>query len=143
MSNSIVTKNISTEAACAAAQAAVEKAKEIGIGINVSVVDSGATEIAFLRMNNSFLPSMTIAKDKAYTAAGFGFPTMQWGDVLKGNAQLQAGITVRPNVVTFGGGLPIVEEGEVIGAIGVSGGSEEEDILCAQAGIDAIAYASI
>jgi uncharacterized protein GlcG (DUF336 family) len=68
---------------------------------------------------------------------------MQWGDVLKGNAQLQAGITVRPNVVTFGGGLPIVEEGEVIGAIGVSGGSEEEDILCAQAGIDAIAYVSI
>lgn len=143
MTNSIVTKNISTEAACAAVQAAIEKAKEIGIGINVSVVDSGATEIAFLRMNNSFLPSMTIAKDKAYTAAGFGFPTMQWSDVLQGNAQLQAGIVGRPNVVTFGGGLPIMEGDELIGAIGVSGGSEEEDILCAQAGIDAIAYVQV
>ena len=140
MTNSIITKNISTEAACTAVQAAVEKAKEIGIGINVSVVDSSATEIAFLRMNNSFLPSMSIAKDKAYTAAGFGFPTMQWGDVLQGNAQLQAGIVGRPNVVTFGGGLPIIEGEGIIGAIGVSGGSEEEDILCAQAGIDAIGY---
>ena len=138
MSISVSTKNISTQAASTAVLAAVEKAKEIGIGINVSVVDNSATEIAFLRMNNSFLPSMSIAKDKAYTAAGFGFPTMQWEEVLQGSTQLQAGITVRPNVVTFGGGLPIVDDEDVIGAIGVSGGSEEEDILCAQAGIDAI-----
>lgn len=140
MSSSIVTKNISTEAAFTAVQAAVEKAKEIGINICVSVVDRGASEMAFLRMNKSFLPSMTIAKDKAYTAAGFGFPTMQWGEVLQGKTQLQAGIAGRPNVVTFGGGLPIFEGEDVIGAIGVSGGSEEEDVLCAQAGVDAIDY---
>ncbi|MEW4981993.1 MAG: heme-binding protein [Cycloclasticus sp.] len=138
MSISVATKNISTESASTAVLAAVEKAKEIGISINVSVVDSSAIEIAFLRMNNSFLPSMSIAKDKAYTAAGFGFPTMQWGEILQGTTQLQAGITVRPHVVTFGGGLPVIDGEELIGAIGVSGGSEEEDILCAQAGIDAI-----
>jgi uncharacterized protein GlcG (DUF336 family) len=138
MSNSITSKNISTQAACTAVQAAVEKAKELGIGINACVVDSSATEIAFLRMNNSFLPSMGIAKDKAYTSAGFGFPTMGWGDALSGNTQLQAGIVARPRVVTFGGGLPIMDGNERIGAIGVSGGSEEEDIICAQAGIDAI-----
>ena len=138
MANSITTKNISTQAACIAVQAAVEKAKELDIGINACVVDSSATEIAFLRMNNSFLPSMGIAKDKAYTSAGFGFPTMGWDGALQGNTQLQAGIVARPNVVTFGGGLPIMEGDELIGAIGVSGGTEEEDIICAQAGIDAI-----
>lgn len=138
MSNSITKKNISTQAACTAVQAAVEKATELGIGINVSVVDSAAIEMAFLRMNNSFLPSMDIAKDKAYTSAGFGLPTMQWKNILEGNTQLQAGIVARPRVITFGGGLPIVEGEEIIGAIGVSGGSEEEDVVCAQAGIDAI-----
>ncbi|MEH6503065.1 MAG: heme-binding protein [Cycloclasticus sp.] len=138
MSNSITKKNISTQAACTAVQAAVEKAKTLGIAINVSVVDSSAIEMAFLRMNNSFLPSMDIAKDKAYTSAGFGLPTMQWKNILEGNTQLQAGIVARPRVITFGGGLPISEGGDLIGAIGVSGGSEEEDVICAQAGIDAI-----
>ncbi len=138
MSNSVSSKNITTAAALTAAQAALERAGELGIGINVSVVDASAVEMAFLRMNKAFLPSKDIAKDKASTAAGFGFPTMQWKDVLSGNTQLQAGITARPGVVTFGGGLPIAEDGEIIGAIGVSGGSEAEDILCAQAGIDAL-----
>ena len=126
------------EAASVAAQAAIEKAKELNIGISVCVVDSSAIDIAFLRMNNSFLPSMDIARDKAYTSGGFGFPTMKWKDILEGNAQLQAGIAARPRIITFGGGLPIMEGDELIGAIGVSGGSEEEDILCAQAGVDAI-----
>ena len=138
MSNSVIKKNISTQAACAVAQAAVEKATELGIGINVSVVDSSAIEMAFLRMDHSFLPSLDIAKDKAYTSAGFGLPTMQWKDILEGNTQLQAGIVARPRVITFGGGLPIFEGKELIGAVGVSGGSEEEDVICAQAGIDAI-----
>tara|TARA_R110002111_G_scaffold107734_4_gene166252 strand:+ start:60485 stop:60904 length:420 start_codon:yes stop_codon:yes gene_type:complete len=138
MSNSVIKKNISTQAACIAVQAAVEKATELGIGINVSVVDSSAIEMAFLRMDHSFLPSLDIAKDKAYTSAGFSLPTMQWKDILEGNTQLQAGIVARPRVVTFGGGLPIFEGQELIGAIGVSGGSEEEDVICAQAGIDAI-----
>lgn len=138
MSNSIAKKTIALDAAMNAVKAAVDKAQELGIGISVSVVDSSAVEMAFVRMNNSFIPSMGVAKDKAYTAAGFGFPTMQWKEVLEGNVQLQAGIVCRPNVVTFGGGLPIVEADELIGAIGVSGGTEEQDIICAQAGIDSI-----
>lgn len=138
MSTSIVTKTIALDAAMVAVKAAVEKAQELGIGISVSVVDSSAVEMAFVRMNNSFIPSMGVAKDKAYTAAGFGFPTMQWKEVLEGNVQLQAGIVCRPNVVTFGGGIPIMEADELIGAIGVSGGSEEQDIICAQAGINSI-----
>lgn len=136
--NSVSNKSISTSAACAVAQAAVEHASSLGITINVSVVDRAAIEIAFLRMNDSFLPSMDIAKDKAYTAAGFAMPTMQWKEILAGNVQLQAGIVERPRVVTFGGGLPIFEGDDLIGAVGVSGGSEEEDVACAQAGIDAI-----
>ena len=139
MSTSSVTKkSVSTEAAYAAIQAATAKAAEMGIGVCVSVVDSSAIEVAFLRMNNAFIPSLDIAKNKAYTSAGFGFPTMQWDDVLKGNTQLQAGVVTQPRIITFGGGLPIYDGEELIGAIGVSGGSEEEDVLCAQAGLDSI-----
>lgn len=133
--SSISSNNVSTVAACAIAQAAIAKAEKLGIAINVSVVDRSATEIAFLRMNSAFLPSIGIAKDKAYTAAGFGFPTMAWKDTLAGNVQLQAIIVERPRVVTFGGGVPIVESNKIIGAVAVSGGSEEEDIACAEAGI--------
>ncbi|MBT5700836.1 MAG: heme-binding protein [Gammaproteobacteria bacterium] len=135
---SVTNRNVTTKTACAIAQAAVDHAGNLGIAINVSVVDSSATEIAFLRMNNAFLPSMGIAKDKAYTAAGFGFPTMGWKDILDGNQQLQAGMVERPRVVTFGGGVPIFEGDILVGAVGVSGGSEEEDIACAQAGIDTV-----
>jgi uncharacterized protein GlcG (DUF336 family) len=136
--STICSSNVSTEAACIISQAAIDHAGKLGIAINVSVVDSAATEIAFLRMNNSFLPSMGIAKDKAYTAAGFGMATMQWKDILAESVQLQAGMVQRPRVVTFGGGVPIFEDNELVGAVGVSGGSEEEDIACAQAGIDAV-----
>jgi uncharacterized protein GlcG (DUF336 family) len=136
--NHVVSRDISTQAACSVAQAVVKKAEELGISINVSVVDSSATEIAFLRMNKSFLPSAGIARDKAYTAAGFGFPTIEWQAVLAGNTQLQAGMVARPRVVTFGGGVPIFDGGELIGAVGVSGGSEDEDMACARAGIDAV-----
>ena len=62
---------------------------------------------------------------------------MGWKDILDGNQQLQAGMVERPRVVTFGGGVPIFEGDILIGAVGVSGVSEEEDIACAQAGIEA------
>ena len=75
---------------------------------------------------------MTIAKDKAYTAAVFGASTDDLSNALKDNPVLHHGIAIRPGVVLFGGGLPIVEDGAVIGAIGVSGGSEDDDRACAR-----------
>ena len=134
-----VTQSIITaEAAMIAVQAAVAKAAELNININAAVADNGGNLCAFLRMPSAFLHSIDIAIDKAYTAAGFGFPTSQWNEILPAGTTFREGIQLRDRLVSFGGGIPIEIDGDQIGAIGVSGGSEEQDAECAQAGIDAV-----
>ena len=129
---------ISTKAASTAVLAAVAKAQELEIRINVAVTDSGGNLTAFLRMPGAFLHSIDIAKDKAYTSAGFGFPTSQWQGIFKSEEILKLGIPNRDRLVVFGGGLPLEIEGQLLGGIGVSGGTAEQDESCAKAGIQAI-----
>jgi len=117
---------------------AIEKAEELNININVSVVDASGLEMAFLRMNDSFIHSIDIAKDKAYTSASFGFPSHKWTEIFKEAPHLEHGFSNRSRLIPFGGGLPIFEDGVKVGAIGVSGGTEEEDIICAQYAIEKI-----
>jgi uncharacterized protein GlcG (DUF336 family) len=134
---------IGWEAGAAAVRAAVAYAESLGIRINVAVVDSGGNLAAFLRMPGAFLHSIDIAIDKAYTAASFGLPTSQWHAALQQHSDaVREGIVRRPRFVAFGGGLPITENGQRIGGIGVSGGSEEQDEACAQAGLSAIGLSS-
>lgn len=126
-----------------AVRAAVAHAKSLGIHINVAVVDAGGNLAAFLRMPGAFLHSIDIAIDKAYTAASFGLATSQWHAALQQHSlAVREGIVRRPRFVAFGGGLPIHEAGQRIGGIGVSGGSEEQDEACAQAGLAAIGLSS-
>jgi uncharacterized protein GlcG (DUF336 family) len=132
---------ISAEATYAALQAAIAHARELGIAINVAITDSAGILAGFLRMPGAFLHSVDIAIDKAYTAAGFGFPTSAWKDILASDDMLRAGLAERPRLVIFGGGLPIVTDGARIGGIGVSGGSAEQDEECARAGLRAIGLA--
>jgi uncharacterized protein GlcG (DUF336 family) len=107
--------------------------------VNIAVVDSGGNLAAFLRMPGAFLHSISIAIDKAYTAAGFGMATSAWTDALAEHSPaVRAGLPLRPRMVCFGGGLPIRQGERVIGAIGVSGGSELEDETCARAGLAAL-----
>lgn len=94
--------------------------------------------MAFLRMPGAFLHSIDIAIDKAYTAASFGFPTSQWMSIIQDDPALREGIVQRERLVIFGGGVPIQIDGELIGGVGVSGGSSEEDEICALAGISKI-----
>jgi uncharacterized protein GlcG (DUF336 family) len=141
MSQSINTAVVSAEASSTALAAAIAHAKQMGIAINVAITDSSGTLAGFLRMPGAFLHSIDIAIDKAYTAASFGFPTSQWMKILDGDAALKAGLPLRPRLVIFGGGLPIVENGVRIGGIGVSGGSAEQDEECARAGLKAIVLA--
>lgn len=130
---------ISWKAAQAAVHAAVKHAEQLGVQINVAVVDPSGLLTAFLRMPNAPLHSIDIAMDKAYTVASFGLPTHQWTDALaQHSAAVRDGLLRRPRFVAFGGGLPIAVAGQLIGAIGVSGASEAQDQQCAQAGIDAI-----
>ena len=128
-------------AAADAVAAAVDEAEALGIRINAAVVDKGGNLLAFQRMNGAFLHSIGIAIDKAYTAAGFGFPTGQWMDEIRDVPQLREGIVHRERLVIFGGGLPIVVDDAVVGAIGVSGGSETQDERCARAGLQRLGVA--
>lgn len=138
--NIVVTqKTISRQASMEACLFAVKKAEELNISINVSVVDNKGLEMAFLRMENSFIHSIDIAKDKAYTSASFGFPTDTWTSIFKQMPHLEQGFSNRNRLIPFGGGLAIFDENSLkIGAIGVSGGTEEEDIICAKYAIEQI-----
>jgi uncharacterized protein GlcG (DUF336 family) len=110
--------------------------------VNAAVVDRGGLLVAFLRMPGAPLHSIDIAMDKAYTAAGFGMPTGMWHEALKAHSEaVQQGVPLRPRFTAFGGGLPIIVDGQIIGGIGVSGALEDEDVACAQAGLKALGLA--
>ena len=138
MSAFVSQKSISCEAAAAIAQGAIQKAEELGIKINVAVTDSSGVLMAFLRMPGAFLHSIDISIDKAYTASSFGFPTSQWMSIIENDPALREGIVQRPRLVIFGGGVPVRVGDDLIGGVGVSGGSAEEDEICALAGISKI-----
>ena len=134
---------IGWEAAATAARAAVTHAESLGLHVNVAVTDSAGNLAAFLRMPGAYLHSIELAIDKAYTAASFGLATSQWQEALQQHSvAVREGLVRRPRFVGFGGGLPVVADGQRIGAIGVSGGSEQQDEACAQAGLVAIGLSS-
>lgn len=134
--------HIDDDAAARACDAAVAHARSLGICINVAVCDASGTLLAFRRMHGAFLHSIDIAIDKAYTAASFGFPTRQWMDLIGQDDALRTGLPLRPRLVVFGGGVPIRANGALVGGIGVSGGSAEQDERCAEAGLAAIGLAA-
>lgn len=140
---SVSTHSIDWRAAHLAVGAAVQSAQEMGARVNVAAVDASGVLAAFLRMPGAPLHSVDIAIDKAYTAVSFGLPTHHWAETLQGHsAAVREGIVLRPRFVAFGGGLPIVEAGQRIGAIGVSGGSEAQDQAIARAGLAALGLAA-
>lgn len=137
--HSQVQRVIAAAPALQAATAAVQVASDLGVPVNVALVDAAGVLAAFVRMPGAPLHSIDIAIDKAYTAASFGLATGQWHAALAGHsAAVREGIVLRPRFVAFGGGLPIVEGGMRIGAIGVSGGSEAQDEAIARAGLRAL-----
>ena len=117
-------------------EAITNKAEQLGIKINAAVVDEGANLKAFIRMDEAALLSSEIAQNKAYTAAAFGKPTHEWYPMIKDEPALLTGIVHTNKLVVFGGGMPLIINGLIAGGIGVSGGTAEEDVLCAQAGLD-------
>lgn len=126
------------EAALAAVEAAVKKGEALGVKVNASVVDAGGHPVAFGRNPGAPLHSISIAEDKAFTSASFGLATSGWAPVVEGNDLLKGGLMARERLVMFGGGLPIVVDGQRVGGIGVSGATEEQDEECAKAGLAAL-----
>ena len=111
---------------------AEEKAKAIGVPVAFSAVDAGGNLLYFQRMEGTLLISTKVSQDKAYTACALKCPTCDLADVTKpGESLWSLHNSGDGRIICFGGGYPIKVDGEVIGAIGVSGGTAEEDMAVA------------
>lgn len=120
------------------AEAARTRAEAIGVAENIAVVDVGNNLVTFERMDGAWLGSIDIALGKAYTARAFEIPTAALGEQARPGGPL-FGIheTNGGRIVIFGGGIPLTRDHVVVGAIGVSGGSVEQDVTVAEAGVRA------
>ena len=118
--------------------AAVREATSIEVPSCVAVADHAGNLVLFARMDGAPLLSSQIAQDKAYTVAAFGLPTHEWWELLEGEPALLHGIIKTDRLIVFGGGVPIIVGGQLVGAIGVSGGSAEQDRHVAEAGAGAL-----
>jgi len=120
--------------------AAEIKATSLGIAYNIAIVDAGGHLVAFVRQDGALIGSIDLAIDKAMTARFFDKTTSelatlaQSGKPLFGIQESNAG-----KVVIFGGGVPIVSQGNIVGAVGTSAGTVEQDIEVAEAAIAALA----
>ncbi|HEX4269436.1 MAG TPA: heme-binding protein [Steroidobacteraceae bacterium] len=112
------------------------KALELKIPYNIAVVDAGGALVAHARMDGAWLGSVAIAIDKAWTARAFDMTTEDLSQFAQSGRQgFGLNTTNSCRVVIFGGGIPVSVGGAVIGAVGASGGSVEQDILVARAAL--------
>ena len=121
-----------------AVDAALAKARELGVKMNIAVVDAGANLKAYARIDGAWLGSIDISIRKARTARYFDMPTGEIGKLSQPGGSLFAIEHSNGGLITFPGGVPIVLGGVVIGAIGVSGDSVENDHAVASAGAAAV-----
>lgn len=129
---------ISREYATKMVERALERAKELEKNVSIAVVDDGGYLVAFARMDAANPSSVKIALDKAFTAATTRIATHKWFEIIENDAPLRAGAAIGvERLIVFGGGQPILHEGAVVGAIGVSGGhwTGDTDIGSAALGI--------
>jgi uncharacterized protein GlcG (DUF336 family) len=139
MADTFSKNSLSTEAAHRVISGAEVKAAEMERPMVIAIVDDGGVLKAFSRMDGAALLSVQVAQDKAYTAVGFGMPTHGWHDFIKDDPPLADGAPSGiERLVIFGGGYPITVDGQVVGAIGVSGGHYSEDQQVAEAGLAAL-----
>ena len=122
-----------------AIQASVEKSKEIGVKMNIAVVDAGANLVAFARMDGAWLGSIDIAIRKAKTARFFDMNTGEIGKLSQPGGSLFNIEHSNGGLITFPGGVPLKnKDGAIVGAIGVSGSTVENDHIVALAGAEVV-----
>lgn len=134
MPKSYTKQTISYTAAQDMVAAAVRKAEELGCKQNVAVVDDGGNLTAFGSMDGAPILGVEGCQRKAFTAL-FGMGTEELYNWVKDDQSLVVGLSHFARATMVGGGLPIFVDGSVIGGIGVGGGTVEEDVACAQAGL--------
>ena len=135
MANVVKKHSISYELAQKMADAAVAKARELGVTENVAILDDGGNLKAFGRMDGAPIPTIEMPQNKADTAL-LGFSTQDFFHFFQSDPSLLAGIPNLARVAAWGGGFPIKVNGEVVGAIGVSGApTVQNDVDCARAAL--------
>src|SRR3979411_792317 len=135
IANVVTKNNISSELAQKMVDEAMAKARELGVSENVAILDDGGNLKAFSRMDGASMPTIEIAQKTAYTAL-FGVSTQDFFNFIQGDPSLLAGIPTLARVAAWAGGFPIKVNGEVVGAIGVSGAPMvQNDIDCARAAL--------
>ena len=127
---------ISLDRAEAVIHAAVSEAKRRNWKMNIAVTDSGGNLVAFQRMDGAMLASIQIAKHKARAAATFRRPTKIFEDGIQ--LMHLNYLLAFDGVIASRGGIPLIEQGAIIGAIGCSGGTDSQDEIVSQAGADVI-----
>lgn len=136
--------HVTIEQAEAAIAAARKRAVELKTEMCIAIVDSGANLKSFYRMDAAWVGSIDIAIKKAKTAVYFGMPTGELGKLSQPGKSLYAIEHSNEGLITFPGGLPIVdEEGVLIGAIGVSGSTVENDEAVAKAGVKVVGVSDL
>ena len=117
---------------------AINKAIEIGVDMDIAIVDDGGHLMLFTRMDNARITSINISIDKAFTAAAARKATLHYGNAVRNHGPafgIQTSHQGRFCVV--GGGLPLFVDSQIVGGIGCSSGTPDQDIVVAQAGLDA------
>lgn len=131
--------DITTDQALSVMNAARRKAEEMDLKMDIAVVDAGANLKAFVRMDGAWLGSIDIAIKKAETARYFDMPTGEIGKLSQPGGSLYNIEHSNGGLITFPGGIPLQDgSGEVIGAIGASGSTVDDDHEVAQAGVAAL-----
>src|SRR5213593_1739223 len=146
LANVVTKHSISSELAQKMVDEVMVKARQLGVAENVAILDDGGNLKAFGRMDRAPILCIEMAQNKAYTAL-FGVSTQDFFNFIKGDPSLLAGIPTLSRVAAWGGGFPIKVNGEVVGAIGLSGApTVENDVECARAALalvpDAVAVDS-
>lgn len=133
-------QTVSSDAALQLVAAARDAAIENDLRVAIAVTDAQGVVLATLRMDGVAPPVAEFALDKAYTAATMGRATSAFADRMSSSASLSLGLSTRPRLLAWGGGIPVVREGTILGGLGVSGARDEEDIACASAALAAIGF---
>ncbi|MFZ6760496.1 GlcG/HbpS family heme-binding protein [Undibacterium sp. Ji50W] len=139
MTKSFPAASITASAAAALIAAASAAARDIGITVTIAVTDNAGHLKAFERADNAAFLTVDVAIDKAWTAASFGIPTHSWNAIISNDVVAQ--LAHRPRLVAVGGGCPIIDNGVVIGGIGISGGNALQDQQAAEIALAALGFA--
>ena len=138
---SVAQPTITRQAASALVRAAVEAAARNAVEIAVAVTDVGGQLVAFERTDGARFLAVDVAIDKAWTAVSSGMATHAWNAVLRGKPDV-APLANHPRLLGVAGGLPITEDGKIIGGLGVSGGSHVQDQIVAEQALSAAGLAA-